>query len=103
MSDILIVYGSSTGNTAAVAEELGRQLAAAGHETTVLNAADADPQGLCDGHDAVLFGCSAWGTDEVELQDDFVPLFDAFDAIGAKGRRVAAFEIGRSSCRERVF
>lgn len=96
MSNVLIVYGSTTGNTAAVAEALGRQIAEAGHDVTVSDAADVAPEGLCAGHDAVLFGCSAWGTDEVELQDDFAPLFEAFDRIGAKGCRVAAFATGDS-------
>ena len=41
MSKILIVYGSSTGNTESIAHKLEQQLAAAGHEVKVLNAADA--------------------------------------------------------------
>ena len=36
MSKILIVYGSSTGNTESIAHKLEQQLAAAGHEVTVL-------------------------------------------------------------------
>ena len=56
MSKILIVYGSSTGNTESIAHKLEQQLAAAGHEVTVLNAADASAEHLADGYDAVLFG-----------------------------------------------
>ena len=93
---VLIVYGSTTGNTASIAEALSRQIGDSGHTVTLLNAADAAPDGLCDGYDAILFGCSAWGTDEVELQDDFVPLFDAFDRIHAKDRKVACFASGDS-------
>lgn len=96
MSKILIVYGSTTGNTAAVADALGQQFRAAGHDVDVQDAADATPEGLCDGRDAVLFGCSAWGTDEVELQTDFEPLFEAFDSIGAKGVKTACFATGDS-------
>ena len=69
--NVLIAYGSSTGNTAGIAEALGRQISEAGHTVTVLNAAEASAEGLCSGYDAVLFGCSAWGTDEVEMQNDF--------------------------------
>ena len=94
---VLIVYGSTTGNTAGIAEALGEQIGNAGHDATVLNAADASAEGLCNGYDAVLFGCSAWGTDEVELQDDFHTLFDQFDVIGVGGKKVACFASGDSS------
>ncbi|WP_418765520.1 flavodoxin [Mailhella sp.] len=94
---ILIVYGSTTGNTAGIAEALGERIGAAGHEVTVLNAADASAEGLCDGYDAALFGCSAWGTDEVELQDDFNVLFENFDAIGVSGKKAACFASGDSN------
>ena len=85
MSNVLIVYGSTTGNTADIAEYLGGRLRAAGHA------------GLCEGRDVALFGCSAWGTDEVELQTDFEPLFEAFDRIGVKGVKTACFASGDSS------
>ena len=94
---VLIVYGSTTGNTAGIAEALGEQIGAAGHVVVVKNAADVTAEGLCDGYDAVLFGCSAWGTDEVELQDDFNTLFEEFDSIGAKGKKFACFASGDSS------
>ena len=94
---VLIVYGSTTGNTAGIAEALGERIGRAGHEVTVLNAADAVADGLCDGYDAVLFGCSAWGTDDVELQDDFQTLFENFDAIGVGGKKAACFASGDSS------
>lgn len=94
---VLIVYGSTTGNTAGIAEALGERMSAAGLETTVLNAAEATAEGLCNGYDAALFGCSAWGTDEVEMQDDFNTLFEDFDAIGVSGKKAACFASGDSS------
>lgn len=93
----LIVYGSTTGNTAGIAEALGDILGQAGHDVTVKNAADVTAEGLCNGYDAVLFGCSAWGTDEVEMQDDFNALYEDFDLIGAKGKKAACFASGDSS------
>lgn len=94
MSNILIVYGSTTGNTAGIAEALGKQFTAAGHSVSVKDAANVSPDGLCDGNDAVLFACSAWGVDEVELQSDFEPLFDEFDKINASGVKIACFASG---------
>lgn len=97
MASILIVYGSTTGNTAYVAEVLERVLGNAGNAVTLLDAADAEPDGLCAQHDATLFGCSTWGDDEIELQDDFIPLFESLDKTGAKGKKTAVFGCGDSS------
>ena len=96
MASALIVYGSTTGNTEYVAEVAERVLAETGTSVTLLNAADASAKGLCDGYDLVLFGCSTWGDDSIELQDDFIPLFDDFDSINAKGKKVAVFGCGDS-------
>ena len=94
---VLIVYGSETGNTESLAEAIAEKIIASGSAVKVLNAADAVPEGLCAGYDAALFGCSAWGTDEVELQGDFNVLFEDFDAIDVKGKKAACFASGDSS------
>ena len=90
MSKVLIVFGSSTGNTEGIAQKLEEIIAAAGHDVTLKNAADVDADGLAEGYDAVLLGCSAWGDDELELQDDFIPLYENMDAIEAKGKDLGA-------------
>lgn len=97
MAHVLIVYGSTTGNTESVAETVARILTEKGHSVTTLEASKAEASGLCNGRDCVLFGCSTWGDDEIELQDDFVPLFEAFDAIGASGVKCAVFGCGDTS------
>lgn len=97
MSKVLIVFGSTTGNTEGIAEAIAKQIEAAGHEVTLTNAADASADGLCDGYDCALFGCSAWGTDDVELQPDFDALFVDFDNINAKGVKTGCFASGDSS------
>ncbi len=94
MASILIVYGSTTGNTEYTAHVVERVLGGAGHAVTLCNAADAQAEGLCDGFDLVLFGCSTWGDATIELQDDFVPLFENFEAIRAKGKKTAVFGCG---------
>jgi flavodoxin short chain len=94
MSNVLIVYGSTTGNTEWVAGQLSDQLKAAGHAVQVAKAGAIAPAGLCAGKDLVLFGCSTWGQDDIELQDDFIPLFEAFDSIGASGVKAAVFGCG---------
>ena len=94
MSKVLIVFGSSTGNTESIAQKLAELVTAGGHEVKLLNAADASAQNLADGFDAVLFGCSAWGMEDLEMQDDFASLFEDFDRMGLAGRKVAAFASG---------
>ena len=97
MASALIVYGSTTGNTEYVADVAERILSETGASVKKMDASDADPDGLCDGYDLVLFGCSTWGDDSIELQDDFIPLFDNFDSINASGKKVAVFGCGDSS------
>ena len=97
MANVLIVYGSTTGNTETVANDIAGIIKGAGNTVTVLDAGKAKPAGLCAGYDCVLFGCSTWGDDTIEFQDDFIPLFDAFDSIGASGVKVASFGCGDSS------
>ena len=87
MSKVLIVFGSSTGNTEGIAQKLEEIIAAAGHDVTLKNAADVDADGLAEGYDAVLLGCSAWGDDELELQDDFIPLYENMEAFRASNCR----------------
>lgn len=96
MASALIVYGSTTGNTEYVAEEIGRILTGKGMSVKLLNASSAKAAGLCDGYDLVFFGCSTWGDDSIELQDDFIPLFDNFDKINASGKKTAVFGCGLS-------
>mgnify|MGYP000341326795 CR=1 FL=1 len=79
MSKVLIVYGSTTGNTEALAEILGRLIQEAGHETTLLNAADASAPGLCDGWDMILFGLNE--TEETEFDTVFLDSVVGSDAI----------------------
>lgn len=97
MSKVLIVYGSTTGNTEFVADQAERILSGQGNEVTKLNAAKANAKGLCAGYDLVMFGCSTWGQDSIELQDDFIPLYDDFEAIEANGKKAAVFGCGDSS------
>ncbi len=97
MKSALIVYGSTTGNTAFVADMAGTLLGQADFNVTILDAAKATAAGLCDNYDLILFGCSTWGDDEIELQDDFIPLFDDFDNINAQNKKVGVFGCGDSS------
>ncbi|QJT09395.1 flavodoxin [Oceanidesulfovibrio marinus] len=97
MSKALIVFGSTTGNTENVSETVEKVLKDGGVDVTLKNAADVSAQGLAEGYDAVLFGCSTWGDDEVELQEDFIPLYEDLDKAGLSGKKVAVYGCGDSS------
>ena len=97
MASALIVYGSTTGNTEYVASAAEKVLAGAGYTVKSMDVSMVAPSGLCDGYDLILFGCSTWGEDTIELQDDFIPLFDDFDKIGAPGKKTAVFGTGDTS------
>lgn len=97
MSKALIVYGSTTGNTETVADMIESVLKAGGMDVDTKNAADVTADNLADGYDAVLLGASTWGDDSIELQEDFIPLFDDLDKAGISGKKVAVFGCGDSS------
>jgi flavodoxin short chain len=96
MAKSLIVYGSSTGNTETVAEWVQEGLQSKGFEVEVRDVADVNASDLGNGYDLLLFGCSTWGDDEIELQDDFVPLYEDFESAGLKDKKVAVFGCGDS-------
>ncbi|WP_147822575.1 flavodoxin [Salidesulfovibrio onnuriiensis] len=97
MSKALIVYGSTTGNTEGVADSIAKILEKNDVEAVIRDAADVTAEGLSSGYDVVLFGCSTWGDDEIELQDDFIPLYDDLENAGLKDKKVAVFGCGDSS------
>ena len=97
MSKVLILFGSSTGNTESIAAKIASYLKEGGTDVTLSNAASVpSAKGLAEGYDAVLMGCSAWGTEDLELQDDFAPLFEDMASMGLEGKKVAAFASGDS-------
>ncbi|QJB56957.1 flavodoxin [Pseudodesulfovibrio sp. zrk46] len=97
MSKTLIVYGSTTGNTEAVSDDIAKILEKNGHSVKIQSAAEVKIDGMAEGFDAVFLGCSTWGDDEIELQDDFIPVFDDLDKAGLKDKKVAVFGCGDSA------
>lgn len=92
----LIVYGSTTGNTETVASMLEKHFNAKGLKTLCKNVTDTDIEELKN-QDLILLGCSTWGEEEIELQDDFIPFYESLDKAPIKGKRIAVFGCGDSS------
>lgn len=97
MSKVLIVFGSTTGNTEGVAESIEKILAENGMTVSLQNAAEVTADGLGAGYEMVLLGCSTWGEEDIELQDDFVPIYENLEKSELSGKKVGVFGCGDSS------
>ncbi|MCK4459098.1 MAG: flavodoxin [Methanosarcinales archaeon] len=93
MAKVILVYGSTTGNTEVLSEHVAAGLKQAGADVTVKNVTDAGVDELID-YDAIVFGCSTWG--DGELQDDFIDFHDEMDGILLEGKKAAVFGPGDS-------
>ncbi len=96
MAKALIVYGSTTGNTEMVAEQIGGHLLEKGTEVTVKNVTNTFPEDLSENWDCVILGASTWGDSEIEFQEDFEPFYENLDKVNLKNRKVALFGCGDS-------
>lgn len=97
MSKVLIVYGSTTGNTEAVAEQINDFFKDKGIEVTMKNVVDAIVAELGNGYDLTVFGSSTWGDDDIEFQEDFALFYEDLDKAELKYKKVAIFGCGDSS------
>jgi len=88
MSKIAVVYWSGTGNTEAMANAVVEGAQAAGAEATLLTSADFSADNM-DEYDAVAFGCSSQGAEQLE-ESEFEPMFTACEAK-LSGKKIALF------------
>ena len=94
MAKVIVIYGTTTGNTETLAEGVVSGLKKGGVEVTVKNVTGANVDELT-GYDLIVLGSSTWG--EGELQDDFIGFHEAMDKISLAGKKAAAFGPGDSS------
>lgn len=97
MSKVLIVYGSTTGNTEAVAEQISDILKDKGADVTMKNVVNAIVAELGNGYDLTVLGSSTWGDDDIEFQEDFEVFYEDLDKAELKDKKVAIFGCGDSS------
>ncbi len=82
MSKVAVVYWSGTGNTQTMAEAVADGAKAKGAEVSLYAVSEFDPSMMAD-FDAVAFGCSAMGAEELE-ESEFEPVFSACNISGKK-------------------
>jgi flavodoxin short chain len=97
MANILIIYGSTTGNTEFVAEKISEKLEDAGHDVDMENAMDV----IVDNEDITKYDTYVWGSstwNDGELQDDFVELHMQMtdNPPNLSGKNFACFGCGES-------
>ncbi len=97
MKKVIIVYGSTTGNTEYMADLIKKSFITAGFAAASVNASDFDPGEFQNDLSAVIFGCPAYGHDSIELQEDFDEFFEEIDSIDLKDKSFAVFAPGDSS------
>ena len=90
---VVLVFGSTTGNTEMLAEHVATGLERGMANVTVKNATEASVDEIAD-YDAIVFGCSTWG--EGELQDDFLDFQEAMNGVSLEGKKAAVFGPGDS-------
>ena len=86
-----IFYGSTTGSTEAVAQDIAKQLGIA--DADVHNVADASADET-DKYDLLVLGSPTWGNGD--LQDDWYGFLDRLKTRDLTGRKVALFGCGDS-------
>jgi flavodoxin I len=91
MSKILIVYGSTTGNTEMVAEEIIDLLK--DHEVLLQDVADTNPEDLTK-YDVLVLGSSTW--DDGLLQQNFRDFVEGLE-VDLTGKKLAIFGLGDSN------
>lgn len=93
MANAIVIYGSETGNTESVAEEIAAGLGDENFEVTLKNVIESSVEELSN-HDLILLGSSTWGDEEKELQSDMVDFYEELERINLSGKPAAAFGCG---------
>lgn len=95
MANAIVVYGSETGNTEAVAEQIAVGLKGENFDVVLKNVTDASVDELSN-YDLILLGSSTWGDEEKELQADMVDFYENLEGFDLTGKHAVAFGCGDS-------
>ena len=92
MKKIGIFYGSTTGTTLEVAQEIAKCLDVKPED--VHDVASVSPSSVA-GYDMVILGASTWGAGD--LQEDMATFIDGLQALDLENKEVAIFGCGDES------
>ena len=88
-------YGSTTGTTARVANEIAKAMGVA--DADVYDVATASPSAVGD-YDLLIFGSSTWGNGDV--QDDMMDFLTGVEVLDLKGKKIALFGCGDETMKD---
>lgn len=86
---IALIYGSTTGNTEDVAEQIQQQLD--GLKVDLFDVADGSLEMLAE-YDRLIMGIPTW--DYGEIQAEWEDVWDELDQLDLNGKRVALYGLG---------
>lgn len=92
MKKIGIFYGSTTGNTESVANQIAENLGVAATDVHDVSSASPSETG---NYDVLIFGASTWG--DGDLQDDMHDFLDGVKVLDLSGKEIALFGCGDES------
>lgn len=98
MRKVSIIYGSTTGNTEMLANQIKDGLN--NDEVKVVNVTEVTTDDVANA-ELVLLGSSTWGYGDI--QDDFLDYYEKMDASLFQGKKVAVFGCGDKTSFEDVF
>lgn len=96
MSNILIFYGTTTGNTEVVAQKIADELNAVNKPSELKNVAEITPE-ILNSYDNLIIGSSTW--DDGQLQSDMAEFIEEITAenLSLTNKKVAIFALGDGS------
>lgn len=94
---VLILYGSLTGNTELVAQQISEVLSNNNIKHDLFNAQEFSPKKSLE-YDALILGSSTW--DYGQLQEDFASFFNEIENLDFREKQFAIFGCGDSGYEE---
>ncbi len=98
MKKIGIFYGSTTGNTEEIAQEIAQKI---DNENVSVYNVDSASESEIENLEICIFGSSTWGFGD--LQDDWESFIVSIKKIDFSGKKVAFFGCGDSACYPDTF
>jgi flavodoxin I len=90
MTKIGLFFGTQTGNTETIAEQIQKELG--GDKVVTLHDVSSTEVSDFADYDSLIIGCPTWNIGE--MQSDWEGLYDELDSIDFKGKTVAYFGPG---------
>jgi flavodoxin I len=90
MSKIGLFFGTQTGNTETIAEQIQKEFG--GESTVALNDVSQAEASDLNEYDCLIIGCPTWNIGE--MQSDWEGLYDELDNVDFNGKKVAYFGPG---------